>query len=345
MKLTDDYALAQPWWLLLLLLVPLLTFLGYRQGARSWIAYPTLRVLSTLGWKPKDKPFRFAPLLLPLFLIPAIFGMARPQATKTRTSRTASGIDIMIAIDVSESMNAADFYESGSTLRRGEMRINAAKKIIGEFIKKRPDDRIGMISFAARPYTVAPVTLDHEILTHTMNQVALIRNNSEGGTAIGSAIIASGQRLEKLRLNIDEEDKSSVASKSKIIVLVTDGASNSGTIKPKAAAEVVADLDIKIYPIAIGSPEGRLIGRGNTQEFDMSLLQEIAKITGGDCYRATNYDGFREAFKSIDELEKTEIKTHTRILRKELYPYFIAPSIILILGYLGYTAFNPPPMP
>jgi Ca-activated chloride channel family protein len=351
MNLFKDYVLAEPWWLLLLLAIPLLMFLGFRRGTRSWIIYPTLRVLGTLGFNAKDRPFRFAPLILPLILIPAIIALTRPQEAKSRTSRTASGIDIMIALDVSYSMSTADFFDSTGLMRRPERRIDAAKKIITEFIKRRPDDRIGIVSFAARPYTVAPVTLDHEILEYTLQDVALVNNKTESGTAIGSAIIAAAERLEKLHLDDDddeeeeEEEESLQKTKSKVIVLVTDGASNSGQLSPIEAAGIVSDLKIKIYPVAIGTPQGRLRGASTVQEFDTETLKEISEITEGDFYRALDYVGLREAFDSIDELEKTEVKRNTWIVRKELYPWFVGPSVILVLGFLALTAFNPPPMP
>lgn len=344
MKIFNDYVLAEPWWLLLLLAVPLLMFLGYRGGTRSWIIYPTLRVLGTLGLKPKDRPFRLAPLILPLMLIPAIIGLTRPQEAKSRTSRTASGIDIMIALDVSYSMSTADFYDSSSMMRRPERRIEAAKKIINEFIKRRPDDRIGVVSFAARPYTAAPITLDHQILENTLRDIALVNSRTESGTAIGSAIMAAGERLENLKRD-EEEDDEVTKTKSKVVVLVTDGASNSGQLSPLEAAGIVADLKIKIYPVAIGTPQGRLNGRSTGQEFDTETLKQIATITQGDFYRALDYTGLREAFASIDKLEKTEVKRNTWIVRKELYPWFVAPSALLILGFLAFTAFNPPPMP
>jgi len=343
MKIYHDIVLAHPWWLLLLLAVPLLMLLGYRKGSRSWIIYPTLRVLGTLGFQPKNRTFRFAPLILPFMLIPAIIAMARPQEQQKKTSRTASGINIMIALDVSYSMATLDFYDSSSTVRRKERRIDAAKKIISEFIKRRPDDRIGIVSFAARPYTAAPITLDHQILSFTLKELALINSQTESGTAIGSAIMAAGERLENLRR--DDEEKDDPKSKSKVIVLVTDGASNSGQLSPVEAANIVSDLDIKIYPVAIGTAEGRLNGISTGQEFDTQTLKEIAEITDGDFYRALDYSGLRDAFKSIDELEKTEVKQKTWIIRKELYPWFIAPSVVLILGFLAVTAFHPPPMP
>jgi len=351
MKLFSDYVLAEPWWLLLLLAVPLLIVLGYRLGSRNYLIYPTLRVLGTLGWKPKERTFRFAPLVLPFLLIPAIIGMARPQEQKTRTSRTASGIDILIALDVSYSMSIPDFTEPTGRSNYREPRINAAKKVITEFIRRRPDDRIGIVCFAGRPYTVAPITLDHNILEHTLKSIALVNNQTEGGTAIGSALVAAGSRLEKLKRDDDDnsEQGSDTATKpkSKIIVLVTDGASNSGQLSPLEAAGLVADLGIKVYPVAIGTPQGRLNGSGlsTQQEFDTETLEKIADLTKGDYYRALDYTGLRESFTSIDKLEKTEVKRNSWLVKKELYPWFIGPSVALLIGFLAFSALNPPPMP
>ncbi|MEJ6580642.1 MAG: VWA domain-containing protein [Akkermansiaceae bacterium] len=350
MNLFNDYVLAEPWWLLLLLAVPILIFLGYRLGSRSYLVYPTLRVLGTLGWKPKERTFRFAPLVLPFLLIPAIIGMARPQEQKTRTSRTASGIDILIALDVSYSMAIPDFVEPTGRSSFREPRINAAKKVITEFIRRRPDDRIGIVCFAGRPYTVAPITLDHNVLEHTLKSIALVNNQTEGGTAIGSALVAAGSRLEKLKRDDDDSDKGdniATKAKSKVIVLVTDGASNSGPLSPLEAAGHVAALGIKVYPVAIGTPQGRLSGSGQSaqQEFDTETLEEIAKLTKGDYYRALDYTGLRESFTSIDKLEKTEVKRNSWLIKKELYPWFIAPSVVLIIGFLAFSALNPPPMP
>lgn len=350
MKLFNDYVLAEPWWLLLLLAIPALIFLGYRHGTRSWLIYPTLRVLSTLGWKPRERTFRFAPFILPFLLIPAIMGMARPQEQKSRTSRTASGIDILIALDVSYSMSIPDFTEPTGRSNFREPRINAAKKVITEFIARRPDDRIGIVCFAGRPYTVAPITLDHNILKHTLKTIALVNNQTEGGTAIGSALVAAASRLEKLKREGDDDKEATPdanKAKSKVIVLVTDGASNSGQLSPLEAAGLVADLGIKVYPVAIGTPQGRLHGSSMTaqQEFDTDTLEKIAEVTKGDYYRALDYTGLRESFSSIDELEKTEIKQNTYLVKKELYPWFVGPSVLLLIGFLVFSALNPPPMP
>ena len=344
MTIWNDYLLAEPGWLWLLLLVPLALILGYREGTRSWITYPTLRVLGTLGWKPKDRPSRLAPLIVPLALIPTVIALARPQEARTRSSRVASGIDIVIALDVSESMSAPDFYETGGVMRQAVRRIDAAKQIITAFIEGRPDDRMGIVSFAARPYTVSPITLDHEILKTSLSEADLVRSRTEGGTAIGSALAAAGQRLDELRHSGEEDDKR-IKSKSKIIVLVTDGASNSGELSPIEAAGLVADLGIKVYTVAIGTPSGRIAGFNAGREFDPETLQEIARLTDGDYYRALDYSGLREAFQSINELEKTEVKQNRWLLRKELYPWFLAPSVLIILGFLVFSALNPPAMP
>ena len=333
MRSLENFAFASPGWLFLLLAVPALIFLGFNQGTRSWIIYPTLRVLGTFGWKPKDQPFRIAPLILPLALIPAIMGLARPQFQEDRTSRTASGIDILVALDVSRSMEIKDFdYVTGRGLRR-EPRIDAAKKVITDFIKERPDDRIGIVTFAARPYTVAPLTLSHEIIAHALEPIKLV-DGDESGTAIGSAISAAATRLENLQ-----------NSKSKVIVLVTDGMSNSGQLSPLEAAELAADLDIKIYPVAIGTESGRLRNGIPQKEFDEETLKKIAEITKGDYYRARNYTGLRDAFSSIDELEKTEVQRESWIQSEEIYPWFILPSMIVVFLFLAATALSPPAMP
>jgi len=333
MRSLEKIAFATPGWLFLLLAIPVLCFLGFNQGARSWILYPTLRVLGTFGWKPKDTPFRLAPLVLPLALIPAILGLARPQLQQDRSSRTASGIDILIALDVSRSMEIADFQDAETRALRRERRIDAAKKVITAFIKGRPDDRIGIVTFAARPYTVAPLTLSHEIIAHALEPISLV-DGEESGTAIGSAISAAATRLENLQ-----------NSKSKVVVLVTDGMSNSGQLSPLEAAELAGDLGIKVYPVAIGTESGRLKNGVPQKEFDEETLKKIAEITKGDYYRAQNYTGLREAFSSIDKLEKTEVQRERWIQSEDLYPWFILPSMIIIFLFLAFSALNPPTMP
>ncbi len=334
MSASDYFVFAQPWWLLLLLAVPVLMWFGYKQGAQSWVIYPTLRVLGTLGYKSKDRPFKLAPLILPLILVPAIFALARPQWQNERNSRTASGIDILVALDISQSMNTSDFQSSDPRFMRPQRRIDAARDVILTFIAQRADDRIGLVSFSGRPYTVAPLTLEHEVLKSKIADIILVNGRrEEGGTAIGSAINAASIRLDNQK-----------ESKSKIVVLVTDGANNSGKISPEDAAELANDLGIKIYTIAIGSEEGRLQGMAS-QEYDEDTLIKIASTTGGEFFRAKDISDLRDAFKSIDDLEKTEVVRSSWVQVKEYYPWFLAPSVIALVGYFLTMAFNPPPFP
>ncbi len=327
---------AQPWWLLLLAVIPLLCFLGYRRGVNNYLIFPTLRVIGTLGAKPKNRTWRFGPLLIPLALIPAIIGMARPQWQKHFETRNASGIDIIVALDTSVSMEIRDFVSREDQIIRPIRRLDAAKNVIANFIEDRPDDRIGIVSFAARPYTASALTMDHDIVIEKLGELVSVQGD-EGGTAIGSAIAASATRLEQLQ-----------ESKSKIVVLVSDGESNSGQLTPLEAADLAAEIGIKIYPIAIGTEDGRLPnGRQVVQqvEFDVETLKEIAEKTDGEFYRATNYSGLEDAFKTIDELEKTEVERERWTKSRELFHYFAGASVLLLSLILAYTAFNPPPLP
>ena len=334
MNTFDHFTFAHPWWLLLLLAIPLLIFLGYRVGVQSWILYPTLRVLGTLGYQPKNQPFRIAPLILPLLLLPAILAMARPQWQNERISRNASGIDIVVTLDISQSMNTKDFMSSDPRFRRMERRIDVAREVLLNFIGGRPDDRIGIVTFSGRPYTIAPITLDHDILRLKIGEIILVSGQyAEGGTAIGSAINAGSIRLDNQK-----------ESKSKIMVLITDGANNSGKISPQQAAELSAALGIKIYTIAIGSEAGRLPGM-NRQEYDEETLIKIAETTKGEFFRAKDISDLKDAFKSIDELEKTEIEHSSWIQIREYYPWFLAPSVIGLSLFFLLASFTPPPAP
>ncbi len=335
-SILKHFVFAEPWWLLLLAAVPLLCFLGYRRGVNHYLTFPTLRVLGTLGSKPKNRTWNFRPLLIPLALIPAILGLARPQWQKHFETRTASGIDIIVALDTSFSMDIRDFVSPQDLVIKPQRRLDAAKEVIAQFIENRPDDRIGIVSFAARPYLASPGTMDHDILIEKLGELVLV-NGEEGGTAIGSAISAAATSLEELK-----------DSKSKIIVLVSDGESNSGQLTPLEAAEFSAELGTKIYTIAIGTEDGRLpngIQVAKQQEFDVKTLQNIAKITKGEFYRALNYSGLKNAFQSIDELEKTEVEKERWTKSRELFHYFVGISIALLLLVLTIHALNPPPLP
>jgi len=322
---------ANPWWFLCLLLIIPLFFLRRRLGASSSITYSSLSILVGLGTKPKQFPGSLSFFLILLALICSITAMARPQTVDQYAERKASGIDIILAIDVSYSMEIRDFTLKGRKVQR----ITVAKASAEQFIKKRPNDRIGIIAFSGRPYATSPITLEHEWLIDQLRslQPGLVQ---EPGTAIGSAIATASMRLYKR------------PSKSKVIVLVTDGSNNSGPLSPIEAAKHAATLGIKIYTIAIGTEDGRLVnGRQDYphQEFDTKTLQEIAAITHGEYYRVRDTSKLQESFKTIDQLEKTDVDHHHVVNTTELFPWAASLALLFTILALISLALNPPPAP
>jgi Ca-activated chloride channel family protein len=197
---------------------------------------------------------------------------------------------------------------------------------------------MGIVAFAGRPRDVSPITLDHEWLRNALSDVRLNEADQgtvkEQGTAIGSALAAASIRLEARD------------AKSKVIVLITDGASNSGKISPLEAAEHAKTLGIKIYTVAIGTTEGRVdpsIQRFPYQEFDLPTLQRIASLTGAEHYWAQNLAALENTFKTIDRLEKTDAKSLTVIEDTELFPWFVAATLLAAFASALVLAFNPPP--
>lgn len=333
MEFFRQLAFAAPYWLIGLLGLPVLWFLQKKEGAKSSIAYSSLNILGSLGYKPKRQPSRLSFLLMTLALAAAFVALARPQHRETFTARNASGIDILLTLDLSESMNIPDFLPPAS--RRSIPRVEAAKAVMKPFVEQRPNDRMGLVIFSGQPYPVCPLTLDHDWLLDSIERVQ-INDIAEQGTAIGSAVAASATRL-------DARD-----SKSKIIVLITDGASNSGKLSPKQAAELAAELGIKIYPIAIGTEDGR-VGRSvmaiPRQEFDVETLQEIASLTGGEFFRAKDYRALEATFASIDRLEKSEARISSTVQSLDFYPWVCGLAALLAFAAIFTQALALPPQP
>lgn len=327
-----ELSFAAPFWFLGLFLIPPLWFLQKREGAQSSIVFSSLSIVGTLGSKPRLKPGGFSLLLLSFALALSFIALARPQHRETFTARKASGIDILLTLDLSESMNIVDFQPPNSAPIR---RVEAAKRVLKPFIRNRPNDRMGLVAFSGQPYPACPLTLDHDWLQESIDRVK-INDIAEQGTAIGSAIAAASTRL-------DARD-----SKSKIIVLITDGASNSGKLSPKQAAELAAELKIKIYPIAIGTEDGR-VGRHvmtiPRQEFDVETLQEIAKTTGGEFFRARDFTALVDTFTSIDKLEKSEARISSTVQSTDFYQYLCGAAALLAFAALVVQALALPPQP
>jgi Ca-activated chloride channel family protein len=331
------FRFAQPGWLLLLTPALLLVVLRRGRGASAAVTFPNLSILVSLGSRVRQSVWSFGLPLAFLALFTAILTMARPVWRNQYQSHSASGIDIIIAFDTSLSMSIDDFILDGRRISR----IVAAKRVVDDFISRRPDDRIGLVAFAGRPVSDSPITLEHKWLREKLNGLRL--NDYEGngtvkepGTAIGSALAAAATRLDNRQ------------SKSKVIVLITDGASNSGKLSPVAAASYAKKLGIKIYTVAIGTEGGRVSGEIQAfprQEFDLPTLIEIASLTGGEHFWAQNLESLESTFRTIDQLEKTESKSLAVIEDEELFPWFLALAVLSSLAASTLLALNPPPAP
>ena len=331
----EHFRFAQPGWLLLLIPAFLLIALRRGRGSEAAVVFPNLSVLVSLGRRVRLVAWSLGIPLALIALICAILAIARPVWRNEYQSRSASGIDIMLAFDISLSMEIDDFIDQGRKVQR----IDVAKKVVDEFISRRPEDRIGLVAFAGRPRDASPITLDHQWLRNSLNALRLTRQGemgtiAESGTAIGSALAAASVRLEARD------------AKSKIIVLTTDGASNSGKISPLEAAEHAKTLGIKIYTVAIGTTEGRVDRTVMTfpyQEFDLPTLKKIAEMTGGEHYWAQDLATLKKTFTTIDNLEKTDAKSLTVIDDTELFPWFVGATLLAAMGAAVYLSLNPPP--
>lgn len=282
---------AYPYFLLLLLLVPPL--LWWRSRRRSaGIHFPDGSLLRDLPVAPTIRLQPLLPLLFSLGLICLIVALARPQRGLHESRVNTEGVDIVLLVDLSTSMDIPDFSRNG----RRQTRIDSAKQVISNFIEKRANDRIGLVAFSALPYSVAPLTLDHSWLVQRMD--GLRTGMLEDGTAIGDAIASSVNRLRESE------------AKSRIVILVTDGENNRGKLTPKNAAQAAAALGIKIYTIGIGG--GLPIRRGffsqGSQQIDTTTLEDVAKISEGEFFRAKDLQTLQAVYDQIDQLEKTEIE-------------------------------------
>jgi len=262
-----------------------------------------------------------------------IIALTRSQTPVEGTKVQTEGIDIILAIDSSISMLAEDFKVGGK--RRN--RLEVVKDVVAEFIGKRKNDRIGVITFAGRPYTVCPLTLDYNWLNQGLERIEI--GMVEDGTAIGSGLAAALNRVKNTE------------AKSKVVILLTDGRNNMGSISPLTAAEAAATLGVKVYTIGAGNtgyapyPGRDLFGnkayKNVKVDLDEQILKDIADKTGAQYFRATDTDSLREIYHEIDKLEKTIIEDQGYLEYNELFFIFaIAALIILVLEIvLGNTFF------
>ena len=326
-----EFVNPQFFWLFLILPVLLLWYLWNRNQQTAALKISSIKGFQTgKNWLAKLRPFLFFLRLLALAAL--IIAMARPRTVDESTRiKTSKGIDIVMAIDVSASMLARDLKPN---------RLEALKTVAARFINARPNDRIGLVEYAGESFTKTPLTSDKGIVLSSLK--AIVYNTIiEGGTAIGSGLATSVNRLKESR------------AKSKVIILLTDGVNNTGFIDPKIASELAVEFGIKVYTIGLGSngmamsPIGiRQDGGfqyGNVQvEIDESLLKEIAKTTGGQYFRATSTTKLSEIYDEINKLEKTDIEEFKYTNYDEMYrPWaLLALGLLLLDLLLRYTVFK-----
>ncbi len=312
----ESFGFQYPWVLILLAFLPLLGLLRGRAGGGASVTFSSLHILNRLGKQTRPRWAGFGyPVLLGVLLAFGIVALARPQHLEKYKVVKESGVELIVAIDVSRSMLVEDIPYNGQLVNR----LTAARAVIRNFLRRRPMDRIGLVAFAGRPYLVSPITLDHEWLQDSLSRITI--GLVEDGTAIGSAIAASAKRLDKRE------------SKSKVIVLLTDGANNSGNLAPITAAELAHQLGIKIHTIAVGTPGRHTIPTSGgpltlNQEFDLDTLRGISKAAGGESFMAQDIENLEKIFDYIDSLETTERAARVRIDPTDMYP----PLVVLMIA-------------
>ncbi len=313
-----------PEFLWLLTLLPVLAVLRGKRSAAPALVFSSTSVAAVIAEGRKAGPGRLLAALRLFSLVFLILAFARPQLGDTTTEIEASGIDILLAVDVSGSMEALDFTLKGQAANR----LDVVKSVMHTFIGERPNDRIGLLAFAGRPYMVSPLTLDHDWLLRRLDSLSL--GMVEDGTAIGSAI---GSGLNRLR---DRE------AKSRIMILLTDGMNNTGTVSPLVAAEAAETLGIKVYTIGAGTrgeapmPVTDSFGRKRlvrvAVDIDDETLAKVAEMTGGQYFRATDTESLEKVYDEINTMETT-----TRNIKKfenyqELFPWFVFTALFFLVA-------------
>ncbi|MCP3902295.1 MAG: VWA domain-containing protein [Planctomycetes bacterium] len=315
------FRFATPWFLLFVPVVIAAAWALARRRRRgdARLVLPQAGTRVRMAVSPWVRIERLVPWLRALVLILIVVSVARPQAGSRIENVSTLGVDIVVALDISGSMKAQDFRPN---------RLEVARKTVHRFVEGRSLDRIGLVVFAALATTRCPLTLDHEMLGQFLEQVDFAPRDQDG-TAMGMGLATAVNRLRESE------------ARSKVVVLVTDGVNNRGQIGPSAAAEAAKALEIRVYTIGVGS-EGEApvpvdYGPLGTRivmqpvELDEEVLQQIAETTGGQYFRATDEDGLRSTFDTIDELEKTEIESRMRVVYSELFGWALLPGIGLLL--------------
>ena len=325
----NELRFVYPHLLWLLALLPLLLFLRGRSGPAPALVFSTTSVARIIAGGKKTRIGKVPILLKILALALLIIALARPQYGNTTTEVEASGIDILLAVDVSGSMQAQDFSLDG----RPANRLEVVQSVVARFIKDRPNDRIGLVAFAGRPYLTCPLTLDHDWLQKRLD--SLKTGMIEDGTAIGSAIASGVNRLRDRK------------AKSRILILLTDGMNNAGKIAPLTAAEAAETLKIKGYTIGAGTrgeapmPVVDQFGRKRLMrvqvDIDEDTLRQVADRTGAQYFRATDTRSLENIYEEINKLEATTRKIKHFSNFRELLSYSVVAALFLLTSALVIT--------
>jgi len=331
---------ANPTLLIALAFLPVLGFIYWRYVVprRTTLRFSNLRLFEDVRPSLRQR-LRLLPLLLRFACLALlVIALARPQAGASSTTIESEGIDIILTLDISGSMLAVDMTpDSRGAVQRDVSRLDIAKGAAREFIQGRQSDRVGLVIFAGQALTQCPPTLDYNVLLQFLDQVKV--GQIEDGTAIGTAIVTAVNRLR------------TSDAKSRVLILLTDGANNAGTVDPITAAKVARAVGIKIYTIAAGREENArfpvdtFFGRQYVRQYspiDEKTLREIANIGGGLYFRATSPEKLAEIYKQIGDMEKTKVQTKEYVEYSELASRLVVPALALLLleGVLAHGVFR-----
>jgi len=321
-----SFQFAAPWILSLALIIPALLvayhLLSRQRTQPATMNHAVAGMITDLprSWRITWRPVTTALRVLAIMLM--VIGLARPQIVQGKETITGEGVDIALALDISGSMASLDFEPQN--------RLEAAKAVISEFVNERPYDKIGMVIFSSESFSQSPLTLDHNMVTRSLEQIQLASDlGLEDGTAIGLGIANAANMLT----NSDAE--------SKIVILLTDGVNNSGQVDPLTAAEAAKALGIKVYTIGAGRPGEvpvpvpSLLG-GTTIAYQESMLdeatlQQVADVTGGKYYRAEDTIGLKAIYDEINQMEKSQVEVQVFNQYHELLLWLLIPALGLLL--------------
>lgn len=306
--------------LLLLVLIPAWLWRERRTAARGGLKFSSVAGVTRSFWS------RVGPVLLlglrGTALALCVVALARPQVGRSESRLKTEGIDIVLVLDISGSMQAVDYERHGQRAAR----IDAVKDVVRDFVRARPNDRIGMVVFGTYPYVASPLTLDHDWLERNLDRIRV--GLVEGNTAIGAGLGAGVNRLRDTN------------AKSKVIVLLTDGGENVRNPPAMEAAKAAKEFKVRVYTIGAGSKTGQPVPVADAQgrlagytvsDLDEDLLKQIATETGGQYFRAADTTALRKTYEQIDKLEKREIETVKYQEWRELFAWFLMPGLGCLL--------------